>query len=211
MDIPIGAEVYCSDGLAGHTSAVIIDPATRQVTHLVVRERALPFMEYLAPIELVSDATPREVHLRCSKAGLDALEPFHYSDYGANAADYAGYASDQYYFWPEAGNAMLMPTEDPMDLAVAYDHVPAGELAIDRGARVNARDGHVGKVDEFLVDPRDDKITHLVLREGHLWGKKAVTIPVTEIDHIDDNEVYLKLDKQAVETLPAVPLRGNNP
>lgn len=37
-------------------------------------------------------------------------------------------------------------------------------------------------------------ITHLVLRESHLWGQKDVTIPVSEIDRMEDNVVYHKLN-----------------
>jgi sporulation protein YlmC with PRC-barrel domain len=76
---------------------------------------------------------------------------------------------------------------------------------------VQARDGHVGRVDEFLVDPTNGHITHLIMREGHLWGQKNVTIPVSEIDHIDEDTVHLKMDKREIELLPAIPIRGHRP
>ena len=65
----------------------------------------------------------------------------------------------------------------------------------------------MGKVDEFLVDPQNDNISHLVLREGHLWGQQDVTIPVSEIDKITEDAVYLKLDKNDITTLPTVPVK----
>jgi len=65
----------------------------------------------------------------------------------------------------------------------------------------------VGRVDEFLVNPANNRISHLVLREGHLWGKKDVTIPVNEIDRFEDNTVYLKLNKEEIENLPTIPRR----
>jgi hypothetical protein len=64
----------------------------------------------------------------------------------------------------------------------------------------------VGRVDEFLIDPENDHITHLVMREGHLWGQKDVTIPISEIDRIEGDSVYLKLSKDEVEALPAIPM-----
>jgi hypothetical protein len=76
-----------------------------------------------------------------------------------------------------------------------------------RGARVEATDGHVGRVDEFLVDPMDGHITHLVLREGHLWGEKYVTISVSQIARLEEDAVYLKLDKQSIEALPTISAR----
>lgn len=96
---------------------------------------------------------------------------------------------------------------DGMPIQLEHEHVPAGEVVIHRGASVKATDGRVGKVDEFLIDPKNDIITHLVLREGHLWGKKDVTIPVSEIDRITDDAVYLKLGKKVIAALPAVPVR----
>jgi hypothetical protein len=62
-------------------------------------------------------------------------------------------------------------------------------------------------VDEFLVDRETEHITHLVLREGHLWGQKDVLIPVSEIAHVDEERVYLTLSKAEVADLPTAPLR----
>ena len=90
---------------------------------------------------------------------------------------------------------------------VEIERVPHGELDIHRGAKVHATDGKVGQVDEFLVSPDDHLISHLVLREGHLWGKKLVTIPVSEIDHFEADQVFLKLDRQAIEQLPSIPVK----
>ena len=99
-----------------------------------------------------------------------------------------------------------------------------GELAVRRGSRVRATDGDVGRVDEFLVDRETAHITHLVLREGHLWGQKDVLIPVSEIGQIDELQRRLYADDrksllllfQAMDaagkdsTIRAV-LRGVNP
>ena len=87
------------------------------------------------------------------------------------------------------------------------ERIPPGELAIHRRARVEASDGPVGRVDEFLVDPSDGKITHLILREGHLWDQKDVTIPVSQIDHFGADTAYLKLNKDSIGKLPAIPVR----
>jgi sporulation protein YlmC with PRC-barrel domain len=89
---------------------------------------------------------------------------------------------------------------------VKREAIPPGEVAVRRGARVEATDGHVGHLDEFLVDPATERVTHLVLREGHLWGQRDVTIPVSEIDRLEENTVHLKLDKEKIEGLAGVPI-----
>jgi hypothetical protein len=97
-----------------------------------------------------------------------------------------------------------MWSPEPDVMAIEHKRPPKGQPTIKRGSRVEATDGHVGKVDDLLVDPLGEHTPHLVLREGHLWGEKDVTIPVSEIDHIEENTVYLKLDKCSIEALPAV-------
>ena len=75
------------------------------------------------------------------------------------------------------------------------------------GAHVQAADGRVGTVSELGAAEEGAAATHFTLQEGHLWGKKAVTLPLSAIDRIEGDTVYLKLDKKAVEKLPTVPLK----
>jgi sporulation protein YlmC with PRC-barrel domain len=85
--------------------------------------------------------------------------------------------------------------------------IPVGELAVRRGAKVQATDGRVGRVDEFVVDTEDGQITHLVLRDDKLWGQKEITIPVAFFDRFEENTVYLNIDRSAVSDLPAIPVQ----
>jgi hypothetical protein len=45
------------------------------------------------------------------------------------------------------------------------------------------------------------------MREGHLWGKKDVAIPMAEVEFIESETIYLKIDKEAVKALPAVKVK----
>jgi uncharacterized membrane protein len=61
-------------------------------------------------------------------------------------------------------------------------------------------------VDQLLLDPDSHAITHFTLQEGHIWGKKrTVTLPVAAVDHADGDFIYLKLSKDAIAELPALP------
>ncbi|MCP4344045.1 MAG: PRC-barrel domain containing protein, partial [Desulfobacterales bacterium] len=51
------------------------------------------------------------------------------------------------------------------------------------------------------------QITHMVLREGLPWDKKQISIPVSEIERIEEKTVFLKINKQAVKNLPSISLR----
>jgi uncharacterized membrane protein len=74
-------------------------------------------------------------------------------------------------------------------------------------AKVECTDGHIGEVDELVRDPDSGDITYVVMREGHLWGKKEITLPVSAIDRVQDDTVYLSLDKKEVELLPSIPVQ----
>ena len=107
-----------------------------------------------------------------------------------------------YSMWPyvySERNIYSIPIED--------ERIPAGEIAVHRGANVNATDGHIGQVDEFVIDPQDGHITHLLMQKGHLWGKKKITLPLSKIERMDEDTVYLKLDKETVKSLPAVSVK----
>ena len=97
--------------------------------------------------------------------------------------------------------------ENTVQVPVEQLQIPAGELAVKRGARVEATDGYVGTVDEFVINSKNSHITHLVMREGHLWGKKDVIIPVSAMDDTHDDTVFLNIDKHQVESLPTFPVQ----
>jgi sporulation protein YlmC with PRC-barrel domain len=90
---------------------------------------------------------------------------------------------------------------------VEEEQIPEGELALYSGMHVEASDGQVGRLDELVLDAKSGTITGLVMRKGHLWGSRDVTVPVEQIEFVDGDTAYLKLDKSAVGALPAMKVR----
>jgi sporulation protein YlmC with PRC-barrel domain len=207
MEIPLQAQVECTDGVYGHSVYVLINPVIDQVTHLVVKENSSPNTEYVVPVDFVTETVADTIRLRCSKAELEKMDPFIKTTYieeklpDRNSV-YAGgmYGLGSYYYMP------YVTPDITVQVPVEHRQIPPGELAVRRGTRVEATDGYVGKVDEFVVNPENGHITHLVMREGHLWGKKDVIIPLSAMGDTRQDTVFLKLDKHQVESLPAFPL-----
>jgi len=206
MHIPVKVEVHCSDGLCGRSTHVLVDVKRKKVTHLVIKESEPPHEERIVPIEQVLDTAPDVILLRSTKDELSKMEPFNQTEYLREKMadlDYvpSGYVPfGTYWVWlePLPPHTQVVPAR--------YQKVPLGELAIERGTHVKATDGRVGRVDELIVHPEDEHITHVVMREGHLWGLKEIAIPISEIDRIVGDTVYLKLSKDEVEALPAAPV-----
>jgi uncharacterized protein YrrD len=203
MDIPIKATVHCSDGSGGHVDRVIIDPVAKKITHIVVHEPMLIGVDVIVPVENIVSSTPKEVSLNLTRQELAGMPA--YVDAAYAAAAEMGMVGGEWMAYP-SGAAMAWPyaTLDDPEHPPIESSIPKGELALRRGDAVEATDGHVGRIDEFLIDPKTDAITHLVLKKGHLWRERVITVPVSAIDRVETGMVQLKLSRQEIEALPSV-------
>lgn len=201
MNIPIGVEVHCTDGVCGESTYVIIHPVGQKVTHVVVKDRKKTHPERLVNIKWVAETTGDLIRLSCTKAELAKMKPFVKTQFldvslpGCDTFEVSGY-----FVWH------YRVPERKVRVEVKHKSIPPGELAVRRGASVHCTAGKIGRVDEFIVDPAYGHITHMILRKGHLWDDKDVTIPVSEIKRMDEADVYLKLDKRSVEVLLSIPV-----
>lgn len=93
----------------------------------------------------------------------------------------------------------------PVAHTITRDRVPAGDIEVRRGEHVHASDGDIGRVQGLVVDPADHHVSHVLLEEGHLWGKKEVAIPIGAVTGVEDG-VRLSLTKDEVGALPSVEL-----
>jgi sporulation protein YlmC with PRC-barrel domain len=123
----------------------------------------------------------------------------------------AGYGPGEVLSWPYYSLALEgrgfgpggMGVAGALPLAVTYDKVPLGEVAIRRGEHVHATDGEIGRVQGLVIDTSDQHVTHVLLAEGHLWGRKEVAIPISAVARVDDG-IRLKMAKHDVQDLPTV-------
>lgn len=206
MEIPLNAQVECTDGVCGRSVYVLINPVIDQVTHLIVKEDSSPNTEYIVPVDVVSKTIADTIQLRCSKAELEKMDPFIKTTFIEEKIPdrnfrYSGkFGMGSYYYMP------YVTTNRTVYESVENQQIPPGELTVRRGTRVEATDGYVGKVDEFVVNPENGHITHLVMREGHLWGQKDVIIPLSAMGDTRQDTVFLKIDKHQIESLPTFPV-----
>jgi hypothetical protein len=207
MEIPLQAQVECTDGICGRSIYVLIDPLIEQVTHLVVKENSPPNTEYVVPVDVISATIADTIRLSCNKAELGQMKPFVKTEFVESKVpvrnvEFAGgmYRMGSYYFIP------YVAPETTIQVPVDHLQIPPGELAVRRGTRVEATDGFVGKVDEFVVNSKTGHITYLVMREGHLWGQKDVIIPISAMDDNGDDTLFLNIDKHQIESLPTFPV-----
>lgn len=211
-EFTIGSEVSCSDGDCGELRRVVVDPVARALTHLVVEPKHADGAGRLVPVELVQSAGA-EIRLRCARSEFEALESAEETQFLPGAGGQSGYGPGQIVSWPYYGLGMGGMGVGGMGLGnmsagpqqISYERVPVGDVQVRRGEHVHARDGSIGRVQGLVVDPADHHVTHVLLDEGHLWGKKEVAIPISAVTSVADG-VRLSLSKEEVADLPPVEL-----
>jgi sporulation protein YlmC with PRC-barrel domain len=197
----IGAKASCSDGPCGEVRRMIVDPATDTVTHLVIEPGHGRHPGRLVPLDLV-DTASGEIRLRCTLVEFGKLDHAEHKE-RVGGRD-VGPAIPVVRPGPVGALSMQAPGASPLSRPARFivqEVVPAGETQVRHGQRVQAADGEIGRLQGFLVDPDDHQVTHVLLQEGHLWGRKEVAIPMRAVAGIDDG-IQLRLTKQQVENLP---------
>jgi sporulation protein YlmC with PRC-barrel domain len=199
----IGSAAACSDGPCGTLTRVVVDPVAREVTHLVVEPEHRSGLGRLVPLDMVEAGTDN-VRLRSTLAEFEKLPSAEEIDFLPGGSGYDAYAAHEAYYWPYFG---LDSSADPgLALASAVetrDMLPPGEIGVRRGEAVHASDGEIGRVEGLVIDSAQGHVTHVLLQEGHLWGKKQVAIPISAVARIE-NGITVNLTKHEIEALPAV-------
>jgi sporulation protein YlmC with PRC-barrel domain len=192
----IGAEVSCTDGACGKLSRVVVDPVARVVTHLIVEPRRGHEPARLVPLGLV-DSAAGEIRVNCTSAEFDSLDPAEQTRFIEGGMDVPNYRTTDVVSWP------YYSYRGARGGLATSDTIPVGEVEIQRGEHVQATDGHIGQVEGLVVDPGSHRVTHVLLQEGHLWGRKDVAIPIGTVTRVA-GRIEVGLSKQQVQDLPPV-------
>jgi sporulation protein YlmC with PRC-barrel domain len=203
MAFRIGADASCTDGAGGQVSRIIVNPITREVTHLAVDPRHRRGAARLVPFDLV-DATTGQIRLRCPLAEFQTLrlaqETESVPDLDATTHTY--YANDR-----KSGlrTWMYRNSRGPETLQqVTVDSVPSGAVEIHHDLTVSATDGDIGQVQGLIVESFGHQVTHVLLQEGHMQGRKEVAIPIDAVTKIGTLLIHLSLTRHQVKDLPPV-------
>jgi len=193
----LGVIARCSDGVCGHVTQVVFDPIDDKVTHLIVEPEHRQGLGRLVPVEWAephSDA----VDLSCTSEDFDALEIVEQVRFlpGVEGQEYE---PEDMLLWPYFGGNAPGP--------VVVDTLPLGEVAVQRGEEVHASDGRIGEVEGLVVDGGSRHVSHVLLKEGHLFGRKQLAIPIATVESVGEDGIRLSITKQEVDDLPAVDVR----
>jgi sporulation protein YlmC with PRC-barrel domain len=200
ITLVLGSEAVCRDGYRGEVRAVVLEPADGTVTHLVVEPEGRSGLARLVPLDLAEVARDGTL-LSCTEAEFRDLEAAEQT-----LAEFTlAYQAPVQLLppgWRGAGGPVTpggaiprIPEKETVDV------IPPGEVEEHRGGRVHATDGDIGQVRGLLIDPVSRRVTHVLVREGHLLGRRDVAVPFGTVTAFDDG-IRLSITRQQVRDLP---------
>ena len=214
MRLTKGADIHSPQGeKLGTLERVILDPDTKEVTHLVIAKGLLFKTSKVVSMDMVDHADHEHVTLLAPKDKLDELEDFeetHYVSLEQTEDPTSDELPKSYWYpplnlaWWRAGGVDVPVTYPaaPVYVARTEQNIPEGSVALEEGSKVLSRDDkHVGNIEQVVVDSQDHRVTHFVVGEGFLF-KEHKLIPSVWISRIDEHEVYLSVPSSVLERLP---------
>lgn len=204
----LGTDVGCADGHCGHVRSLVIKLAQDAVTHLVVQPAHREALARLVPLSLV-EAANGGIRLGCTMAEYEQLDSpdEEYIPQGVGGREF--YGREPVISWPyySGGDGMFGVGEgvsgarQSLSVDSVAEQLP-GEEEIPPGEHVHAIDGDIGQVEGVVVESGTGRVTSVLLREGHLWGRRTVLIPRDAVADVDGSGFYLTITKKQVQDLP---------
>lgn len=189
MEFSNGVNVVAADGKqAGSLKRVVINPETKEITHVVVHRGLLANEDKVIPIEFVDTGTPEKITLTCTSDDLKTMSPLEVKQFAPNDA---GGSLDQ----PSGGIYAQVPSERNV-LKETIRTIPDELVVLKEGSAVISDDEkHVGNIEKIFAD--SGKITHFIATQGLLIKAKK-PIPIEWVKMISDEEVKLTVGSEQV-------------
>lgn len=200
----------------GKINRFVLDPATNEVTHVVIQKGWLLPEDKVLPFEMVRSTSDEKLVLSEDVPKFDKLPSFEETHFVRAADDRpgdrtpAGDPAYQYtpaYYWYPAHSNVGYP-------GIGFGHyawptgetkrnIPEDTIPIKEGTDILSSDGeHVGDVERLLVDPESRQVTHFLISQGVLFKDRKL-IPVHWVKSVDEENVSLVVNSELLERLPS--------
>lgn len=214
MEFKQGTSVYTSHGEdVGGVDRVVLNPNTKQITHIVVRKGVLFPEDKIVPLSLIASADEDRVVLRRDAGELNDLPPFEETHYvpldetEVNTTAYPTGMASPLYWYPPMGGWMgyagyrygyAYPPPYPTE---TEQNIPEGTVALKEGAKVVSADNqHVGNLKRIFTEAQHNRATHFLLSDGFLFKEKKL-VPVNWIREIQEDTIHLGVGAAIVDRL----------
>lgn len=214
MQFEDGAQVISADGeKVGKITRVVIEPETKEATHIVIQKGLLFTEDKIVPMSMVGPAGEEHVELRVNAGSLDQLPDFEESHFIATETAILSSAHSpsgigSVYWYPPVASRWTI--DNPMsggDRRTKFSkqttqNIPKGAIALKEGAKVYSRDEQIiGNIERVITSSPEEKVSHLLVSQGLIWTEKKL-VPVNWINEVGEDVVRLSVTTEFIENLP---------
>jgi len=215
MQFKDGTHVCTADDQdVGVIDRVVLDPHSKVVTHIVIRQGFLFTEDKVIPVEFVAHADENKVRLKQSDDQLPEFAPFEEKYYRPldDSVDYpTGYVRP-YFAYPPVGTAWwgypgymgytAFPAAGDFSEVRTEQNIPDYTVGLSEGAQVVSSDGEVvGELSRVYMDQASARATHIIVTKGWLFKERKL-IPTSWISQLEEQAVQLSISKHYYERLP---------
>lgn len=212
MQFKNGAHVSTADGKdVGVIERVVLNPQTKVVTHIVVRQGVLFTEDKVIPVEFIAHADEEGIRLGQSEDQLPEFAPFeerYYRPVDENAVPPEGFVPP-YLAYPPLGTAWwgypgynTYPIVDNSSEVAVEQNIPDNTVGLTEGAQVVSSDDEaLGEISRIYMDQDSTRATHILISKGWLFKERRL-IPTSWIGELKAHTVQLSISKHQFEHLP---------
>jgi len=205
--------VNADDEKVAELYQLVIDPATDEITHLVGKKGFLFPKDKVIPISLVMASSEDKIKLYDFEGSYEDLDDFVEVAYvkaeeqrKQSMLDPQGSRIPPLLAYPPAGHpgfgfvpVINYPQQPKTEMV---KNIPEEAEDIPESAKVLGLNGeHVGNIQEVIINPTSDQITHFVISKGLFFTEEKL-IPVSWVKGYDSNQLKLVVDETLIESLP---------
>jgi len=202
------AEVFSSAGeKIGSLDRVVIDPVTKKVSHIIVKEGVLFSSRKVIPITYV-ELDGERIMLSKNAMELEDLPDYIEGAYvSLNNTNEPSQNEEAVYWYPPTNLAWWNVRNydwypEPKYVLKTRDILPEGTIALEEGATVISKDGKdLGNIERIIVEPEEKRATHIVVSNG-FFSKEFKLVPTLWITNVTEEKVYLSIWSDLFESLP---------
>jgi uncharacterized protein YrrD len=199
----------------GKVNRFVLDPATNEVTHIVIQKGWLLPEDKVVPFQMVSSESEGRIVLSEDVGEFDKLPPFEETHFVRAAdeepgdpvpsGDPAYVLTPAYYWYPSHANVgypgmafgyFTWPRETTRN-------IPEDTIPLKEGTDVISSDGDsVGSIERLMVEPESNRATHFLISQGTLFKDRKL-VPAHWVKSVEEGKVYLAVSSRLLERLPA--------
>lgn len=208
-------DLKANDGVIGKCKDFLFDDEQWTIRYMVAdTARWLPGRKVLiSPLSLGSALWPDQLlPVNLTKEQIKASPPLDEDapvsrEYEMRWSDYYQYP----YYWPHGSNLWgihhyvpALPTKQKSQRIEEAEGSNLRSAKEVTGYHIEARDGDIGHVEDFIVDDTVWSIRYLVIDTRNWLPGRKVLVATPWVDHIrwSDETVHLQMDKEQIEQSP---------